>query len=491
MSASFEDELCAMYRDSGAGKEPLPPAMLAMVLVMQAYTGVSDAEAVERARFDARWQLVLGVLGAQTRPFSQGALCAFRDRLIAHDMDRRLLERTAEFARSSRGFDSKKLPKVLRLAVDSRPLAGAGRVEDSVNLLARAGRQLLVCGAMLARIDLDELAKRLKVELFLASSIKAALDVDWTDDEQRSEALRALLAALDTVERWVRKRFGAEAEKSPLVEHLEMVARLRAQDIDPEPPDGGGPGIRDGVAAERVISLGDVEMRHGRKSKSRTVNGYKAHVATAMDDNLVLAASVLPANRPESEGLDAMRGDLGRVLEFKAIKELHVDRAYVRAALAVELAAAGVEVVSKPRPSAGKPGLFHKKDFKIDLRAKTATCPGDQTVRFVLGQAMKFDGATCGQCRLRPRCTEAAEGRGRTLTVPVDEAQQRRLRKLVSTANGRQRLRQRVAIEHTLSHHARAQGTRARYLGQRRNTFDSRRAGALLNLEEAQRALAA
>ncbi|HRE88923.1 MAG TPA: transposase [Myxococcota bacterium] len=235
VSVEFEDELREMYRDNGAGKEALPPAMLAMVVVMQAYTGVSDSEAVERALYDARWQLVLGALGAETRPFSQGALRAFRERLIAHEMDRRLLERTAEFARSSKGFDSKKLPKVLRVAVDSRPLAGAGRVEDSINLLARAGRQLLVCGAMLARLDLDELAKKLKVELLLGSSVKAALDVDWTDEEERSDALRTLLEALDAAERWVRKRFGPEADKSPLVEHLEMLTRLRAQDIDPEP----------------------------------------------------------------------------------------------------------------------------------------------------------------------------------------------------------------------------------------------------------------
>lgn len=186
-------------------------------------------------------------------------------------------------------------------------------------------------------------------------------------------------------------------------------------------------------------------MRHGRKSKSKTVNGYKAHVATALDDNIVLAATVLPANRPESEGLDAMRQDLGRVIQLKAVRELHVDRAYVKAALAVEMAANGVEVVSKPRASAGKPGLFHKKDFKINLRTKIATCPGAQTVRFELGKPVRFDGATCGQCTLRERCTEATEGRGRSLMVPADEAQQRRLQKLASTAGGRERLRERVA----------------------------------------------
>ena len=34
--AAFQDELATMYRDSGAGKEPLPPALLAMATLLQA-----------------------------------------------------------------------------------------------------------------------------------------------------------------------------------------------------------------------------------------------------------------------------------------------------------------------------------------------------------------------------------------------------------------------------------------------------------------------
>jgi hypothetical protein len=94
------------------------PALLAMVLLLQAYTGASDAQAVELAIVDARWQMVLGVVGQDEAPFSQGALPAFRQRLIAKDMDRRLLERTIELARTTGAFDWKKLPKNLRIAVD-------------------------------------------------------------------------------------------------------------------------------------------------------------------------------------------------------------------------------------------------------------------------------------------------------------------------------------------------------------------------------------
>ena len=103
-----------MYRDTGEGKAPVAPALLAMVTLLQAYTGASDAEAVDQSMDNARWQMVLGVLGEEKAPFSQGVLSPFRERLIEHEMDRRLLERTVELAKRTGGFDYKKLPKTLR-----------------------------------------------------------------------------------------------------------------------------------------------------------------------------------------------------------------------------------------------------------------------------------------------------------------------------------------------------------------------------------------
>lgn len=105
-----------MYRDTGAGEEPLPPGMMCIATLLQGYVQASDAEAVELTVMDARWQLVLDCLGATEPAFSQGALKNFRDRLIAHDMDRRLLEKTVEVAKRTRAFDWKKLPKDLRVA---------------------------------------------------------------------------------------------------------------------------------------------------------------------------------------------------------------------------------------------------------------------------------------------------------------------------------------------------------------------------------------
>src|SRR5256885_15146145 len=95
---AFQLELEAMYRDTGAGKEPHPPALMAMVVLLQSYAGASDATAVELSLLDLRWQVGLDCLRAVEPGFSPGALFDFRERLIAPDLDQRLLERTPDLA---------------------------------------------------------------------------------------------------------------------------------------------------------------------------------------------------------------------------------------------------------------------------------------------------------------------------------------------------------------------------------------------------------
>src|SRR4030088_1337733 len=113
---AFQEELASMYRTTGAGKNALPPAMMAMAMLVQGYLGISDAEMIELTVVDLRVQMVLGCLGSEAPAFSQGALQEFRERLIAADLDRRVLERSVELAKRTQAFDPCKLPKSLRVA---------------------------------------------------------------------------------------------------------------------------------------------------------------------------------------------------------------------------------------------------------------------------------------------------------------------------------------------------------------------------------------
>jgi hypothetical protein len=49
-------------------------ARLALATILQAYTGVSDDEAIEASMMNRRWQLVLDCLDADEPPFSKGTL---------------------------------------------------------------------------------------------------------------------------------------------------------------------------------------------------------------------------------------------------------------------------------------------------------------------------------------------------------------------------------------------------------------------------------
>ena len=447
---TFQDELEGMYRQTGAGSEPAAPALLCMAVLLQAYLGTSDAEAVELSVVDLRWQMVLGCEGVEEPAFSQGGLQQFRERLIANDLDRRLLERTVELAKQTAEFDWKKLPKSLRLAVDSRPFEGAGRVEDTFNLLGHAARKLVQLAAKLLEVPAQEI----------------------------------LLVQVDSLHRWLeREKLALEA---PLQHYIAAVAQVRAQDLEVVK---GHPRVRQGVAQDRRVSVQDEQMRHGRKSKSKRFNGFKEHIATDLDSQLIHACAVTPANRPEEEAMPDLQADLQR--QKVRVRELAVDRAYVNSVFVRDVQARGGEVVCKPWSGRNQPELFGKKDFKINLRDKTITCPAGEVELFEPGEVVQFDPEACGACSLRSQCTMSASGRGRTVSIAQDERLQHKLRKLQASSEGRARLRERVGVEHRLAHIAARQGPKARYRGTRKNLFDLRRVAAIQNLETIQRRKAA
>jgi len=485
---TFQAELETMYRDTGAGEEPVPPALLAMIVLLQSYLGMSDAEAVELTVVDLRWQMVLDRLGATEPACGQGTLAEFRARLIRNDMDRRLLERTVAFARETKAFDWKKLPKDVRVAMDSSPLEGAGRVEDTINLLGHAARKVVQCAADLLGWKAEKVAHEAGIPALLEASVKRGLDIEWSDTEAKALALSTLVQQLDSLDAWLRQKLPEELGKPPLKEHLDTLAQIREQDLEPDPDGGGGSTrIRDGVATDRRVSIEDPDMRHGRKSKSKRFTGYKRHIATDLDSDLILACAITPANRPEEEAAPTLKADLER--QGRRIAEMHIDRGYIASPVVPDVLADGGDVICKPWvPRNGK--LFTKADFKINMRARTITCPAGEIERIDLGADVEFDAQTCARCRLRAKCTTAAMDSGRTVTVADDELLQHRLRKQIATPSGRSRLRQRVEIEHRLAHLSRRQGRHARYRGTRKNLFDVRRAAAVLNLEVIDRRLA-
>jgi hypothetical protein len=467
----FEAELERAYARPG-GDKAHPPAMLAMVLLLQAYDQVSDADAVVEAEFNPRWQLVLDCLGSEEAPFSQGVLSQFRARVVAHDLDKKLLERTVRLAKETGKFGWQRVKYVL----DSSPLLGAGRVEDTWNLIGRALSTVVDCAAKSLGVPREDILRDAKLSLLSGSSLKAALDIDWDDDTQKRAAFQRLMGEVESLQLWVTHHAAEEAKKPPLKLALEALARVLAQDLEPD-PDGGGRVIRDGVAKDRMPSLGDKEMRHGRKSKSKLFNGYKRHIATAQ--TLIVAATVLPANHPEHEAAAPLLDEAEKHGETDGAL---IDRGYLASPRIEKLRSEGKEVLCKPWPSRNR-GRFTKEDFVIDLTARQLTCPTGQKATIPDSRIVHFAAAACDACTKRADCTAASPGHGRSVTIHAQESLLLDLRKLRKSSEGRARLRERVQVEHRLARLSSIQGNRARYKGARKNELDVRRCAAVANLQ--------
>jgi hypothetical protein len=368
-------------------------------------------------------------------------------------------------------------------------LEGAGRVEDTINLLAHAARKVIRAAATVLNRKAEEIARAAGAPMLAESSIKKALDLEWSDPDQKAGAVMSIVEQLDALEAWVAKHLPEEAKHPPLSDLLATLRQLRDQDLEPDPSGGGGSRIRHGVAAERRVSVEDADMRHGRKSKSKRFNGYKRHIAADLDTHLILACAITPANRPEEEAAPLLQVDIGRVPQRSEITALHIDRGYIGSSLVHDVLARRGEVLCKPWIARnGK--LFSKNDFVINMRNRTIRCPAGELEYFEPGSVVEFDPEACARCPLRARCTMASPTSGRTVSISEDEQLQHRLRKLTAAPKGRERLRERVAVEHHLAHLGRKQGRRARYLGVRKNLFDVRRAAAVVNLETIHRRFA-
>src|SRR6266581_3470513 len=459
---AFQQELATLYQARTRGQPPIPPAQLARAPILQAYTGASDDEVIEATTMDRRWQLVLDCLDVEEPPFSKGTLIAFRNRLIESEMDRRLIERTLEVARETGAF-------------------GAGRVEDTYNLLGHALRKALSVIARKPGRGLTEIAAEADASLLGSSSLKAALDRDWDEPSERAEALEVVLGVLTTGERWLETK--PEGSEEPAVQRsLAAASQVKQQDI--EISEAGAAVLREGVAKDRRISIEDAQMRHGRKSRSVRVDGYKRHVLRDLDTGLIRAVGMTPANVAEATVTEAIAADLRA--QQATLHELHIDRAYLSSSLVRERAA-DLQVYCKAWPVRNG-NRFLKTAFQLDWERRLLRCPNQQEMPFVPGGVVQFPAEICQACPLRERCTTSRNGR--SVSIHPDEALLCELRQRQLTKVGRAKLRERVAVEHALAHIGHWQGRRARYRGLRKNLFDLRRCAVVHNLHVLARVMA-
>ena len=136
----FRDEDFAEMYCADNGRECVPPSLLATALLLQTYDKASDTEAKQRADFDIRWKVALGI-EVEERPFAKSTLQLFRARLILHDKVREVFERSLRFARETGYLKSRRM----KVALDTTYILGRGAVKDTYNLLWDWDSQIDAC----------------------------------------------------------------------------------------------------------------------------------------------------------------------------------------------------------------------------------------------------------------------------------------------------------------------------------------------------------
>jgi IS5 family transposase/transposase len=465
--AMFPDGYFAdLYADSARGRPTVAARVMATVMLLQSFEGLSDREACDRMEVDLRWQAAAG-LEVGAAGFHPTALVGMRNRLRASARPRRLFEDTKMAARAAGAMKGR--ARVL----DSTPVYDAVATQDTVTQLRAAIRRVLA--------GLDQAASP------VAGMVRAALrrdddyaapgkpPCDWDDPAAREalvdELVKDALAALGALD--------GQGLPLPAAEAAELLALVAGQDV--QQGDDGVFRIARKVARDRLISTVDTAARHGHKSRNRRFDGYKAHLSVDPDSELIDQVAASPANAPDREAA-------GELLEEHAGSEdkpeVVGDAAYGDAATRAELQEQGFTVIARCPPARNAKGRFPKDRFTVDLDAGTVTCPAGQVA--AITAASRGGGRAsfrpwCATCPLRPACTAAR--RGRTITIHPQETVLQKARAAQRDPAWQQRYRaDRPIVERKVSHFTRRAwgGRRARTRGLARITTDLyARAGAL------------
>lgn len=155
--------------------------------------------------------------------------------------------------------------------------------------------------------------------------------------------------------------------------------------------------LRQGVAKERRISVEDGQMRHGRKSRSQRVDGYKRHVLRDLDSQVVRAVGLTPANVPEARVTDAIEEDLAA--QQAEPGELQIDRAYLSSRLVRERSE---ELAIYCKAWAVRIGdRFPKSSFTVDFEQGIIRCPNQVSIPFEVGTVVRFPEERCAAYPVR------------------------------------------------------------------------------------------
>jgi len=474
----FRDEDFAVLYCTDNGRTSVPPSVAISILFLRAYEKVSFVEAIERAKFDLRWKVALG-LEMEEVPMQKSALQEFEAKLVLHERGEALLKKSIEEARRAGYLQSRKI----RVALDTTPILGKGAVKDTYNLLAE-GIEHLACRLAEGEGESGAAwAERQGLSRYFGSSLKGEAAIDWDDKKQRAELLTTIVQDARRLLGWAEQAQAVHPEQAETIAAAAaLLRRLIAQDVEEKPE--GGCQIKSGTEKDRVVSVSDPEMRHGHKSASKRFNGHKAAVAVDLESQLIAGVEVLAGNAGDQEKALELVHQSERVMEAEVVETVG-DCAYgggpTRRAFNDE-----ARVLTAKVPASTNGDCFPKREFAIDLEKQEGRCPAGETTHDYRsagegqGGRFVFAAATCQACSWRSQCVR---GKGpRTIMIQAEEGLQQRARGHNQTAAGRQSLRQRVVVEHRIARLVQLGIRQSRYWGRTKTRLQVVMAAVVANV---------
>ncbi len=405
-------------------------------------------------------------------PPHPSSLSVYRSRLLEHGQERYAFNRLVRVGRAA-GFLSDKVT----LLIDTTPQHGAGAIQDTYTLIRKSIRKIL----KLAGYTLPGKRRGLVANLaaYLDSDRKAK--IDWSDVKARAAQLQVLVrdaeAVLDLAEQ--------HADDAEVRSAAWMLAKILGDDV--ATGEQGNPQIAKGVAEDRIISVTDPEMRHGRKSAAQCFDGRKLQVGADQGSELLLAIEPVPANAGDGRGL------MGTVQTTEeqhgvTVEQAIGDGAYGTGDNRAACEARGTDLVS-PVAALADPEVA-KSAFDIDLQGKTATCPQGQkattceTRRDRQGRPVlvfAFERQTCEACALFARCVRSKD-QGRSLCTHYHELLLQAARQRQATLEFKDIYALRAAIERLIAALMGHGLRQARHVGKAKVRLQAQWTGAGINL---------
>ena len=153
-------------------------------------------------------------------------------------------------------------------------------------------------------------------------------------------------------------------------------------------------------------------------------SGYKGHILSEEDTEIITAVETTPANKDDGSQLPVL---LDQQKEAHAIipEEVSGDKGYDYGANLETLATRNItgNISLKKKTNTAEPGLFTVDDFKYDFEKDTLTCPAGHLASYhrravfnteeqkKRGNVFQFKPEQCGLCPLKDKCHRGDRGR--------------------------------------------------------------------------------